>query len=139
MLGRRQEAIAVLDSTTRRYGTNRLWALFLATSRALVCGTTADAVSLASAAMRSSFRDPEGLLYVCFVLSRMHEPTLALEALRRAVDAGFACPSGLTCEPAMHALAGLPEFGRLRAIIEQRHRKALVAFRSAGGDGLLPH
>jgi hypothetical protein len=84
MQGRRREAIAVLDLTTRRYGKNRLWALLLATGRALVCGKTVDAVSLATTAMRFSFRDPEGLLYVCFVLSRMNERTLALEALRRA-------------------------------------------------------
>ncbi len=34
----------------------------------------------------------------------------------------------------MHALAGLPEFGRLNAIVEARHRKALVAFRPRTGE-----
>jgi hypothetical protein len=61
----------------------------------------------------------------------------ALKALRRTVDAGFSCPAALVGEPSLRALQGCPEFETLHAEVEQWHRRAVQAFDSAGGNGLL--
>ena len=53
------------------------------------------------------------------------------------VDAGFACLPGLVADPALRALSGLPEFGRLRAEVERRHQRALAAFKAARGHDTL--
>jgi hypothetical protein len=83
------------------------------------------------------FRDPEGLFFLCIVQARLNNHSRALNAMRQTVDAGFACLPGLVCDPALRALSGLPEFDRLRAEVEQRHQRALAAFKAAGGHDVL--
>ncbi len=65
------------------------------------------------------------------------EPVRALNALRRTVDAGFACLATLDQEPSLRPLHGNPEFESMRAETGRRHRRAVEAFENAGGDTLL--
>jgi TolB-like protein/tetratricopeptide (TPR) repeat protein len=137
LVGRTTDATGMLLDMQRRYGGNRAWAAYIELVLAFARGDTDEVVAAADACLRLPFADPEGLFHVCVVLARSNEPARALVVLRRTVEAGFSCPAGLDGEPSLRALHGNPEFGRLRAEAERRHRRAVDAFDIAGGYALL--
>ena len=87
--------------------------------------------------LRLPFRDPEGLFFLVILMARLSDLSRALEALRSAVDAGFACLPGFECDPALEALSALPDFEELRGEVERRHQRAAAAFAVAGGRDVL--
>jgi hypothetical protein len=86
---------------------------------------------------RSTFRDPEGFIYVAIVAMWMKLPAAALASLARALDQGFACFPHLDREPVFEPLRGEVEFTRLLAETERRHRAAIDAFTAAAGPAIL--
>src|SRR5262249_11181965 len=66
-----------------------------------------------------------------------HEPSRALDALERTVDAGLACPAALDGHPMLRTLRDDPRFEPMRATVEHRHRRAVETFETAGGFALL--
>jgi TolB-like protein len=135
--GRTTEARGMLLDLQGRYGTNPVWAAYIAIIMAVTRGNTEEIVGAVDACLRLPFGDPEGLFHICVVLARVNDPVRALMALRRTVDAGFSCPAGLDGEPSLRTLHRSSEFEVLRAEVEQRHQRAVKAFDTAGGDALL--
>ena len=86
---------------------------------------------------RSTFRDPEGFIYVAIAAIWIKQPAAALASLARAVDQGFACFSHLDREPAFQPLRGEAEFARLLTETERRHREAVDAYTAAAGPAIL--
>jgi TolB-like protein/tetratricopeptide (TPR) repeat protein len=136
-LQRFNEARSILEESLRTYAQNRTWATYLEMMLAFARGETAAAASLADVCLQLPFRDPEGLFALCLILVWSNDQRRAVHALRHTVDAGFACLPALIGDPAMHALADLPECERLRAQVKERHRQAQIAFDAAGGRELL--
>jgi hypothetical protein len=114
-----------------------VWAAYIAIIMAVTRGKTEEIVGAVDACLRLPFGDPEGLFHICVVLARVNDRPRALMVLRRTVDAGFSCPAALDGEPSLRTLHGGPEFEALRAEVERRHRRAVHAFETAGGDALL--
>ena len=136
-LGRTAEAVTALEATRHTGETNATWATCFELFLAFAHGDAASAASLTDVYLRFPFRDPEGLFFVCIVQARLNDQSGALNTMRQTVNAGFACLPGLVCDPALRGLSGLPEFDRLRAEVEQRHQRAVAAFKAAGGHALL--
>jgi DNA-binding winged helix-turn-helix (wHTH) protein/tetratricopeptide (TPR) repeat protein len=137
LAGQTSDAIGMLRDLQGRYGTNQVWATYIAVIMAATRGSTEEIVSAVEACLRLPFGDPEGLFHICVVLARASEPARAIMALRRTVDAGFSCPAALDGEPSLRTLHGNPDFEALRPEVEHRHLRAVQAFESAGGDALL--
>jgi hypothetical protein len=137
LAGHTSEAIGLLVDLQGRYGSNHVWASYIAIMIAATRGRTEEIVASVEACLRLPFADPEGLFHICVVLARVDESVRALRVLRRTVDAGFGCPAALHGEPSLRALHGRPEFETLQAEVEQRHRRAVQAFDAAGGNALL--
>jgi hypothetical protein len=137
LAGRASEAIGPLPDLLGRYGSNQVWATYIAIMQAVTRGNTDEIVAAAEACLRLPFADPEGLFHICVVLARVGDSARALMVLRRTVDAGLSCPAALDGEPALRALRGSSEFEKLYAEIERRHRRAVQAFEAAGGHALL--
>ncbi len=137
MAGQSAEATAKLLDMRQRYGSNRVWAAFIDVNLAAAGGRPDEVIAAADACLRLSFRDPEGLFHMGVVLARFNQPSRALDALRRTVDAGFACAAALEEEPSLRPLHGNPAFETIRAETGRRHRRAADAFKNAGGHTLL--
>jgi eukaryotic-like serine/threonine-protein kinase len=137
LAGRTSEAIGPLRDLLGRYGSNQVWAAYIAIILAVTRGNTEEIVAAVEACLRHPFADPEGLFHICVVLARVRDSARALMVLRRTVDAGFSCPAALDGEPALGALRGSPEFEKLNVEVERRHRRAVQAFEAAGGLELL--
>jgi TolB-like protein len=136
-LNRPEEALAALDKSARRsvgYPTQAAYVDLVRTS--LLKQRTAFQSS-SERIFRSTFRDPEGFIYVAISAMEMKQPSIALTSLARAVDQGFACFPHLDREPAFQPLKGDAAFTRLRAETERRHRQAVDAFAAAGGPAIL--
>ena len=86
---------------------------------------------------QSTFRDPEGFVYVAISAMGMKQRSIALTSLTRAVDQGFACFPHLDREPAFQPLKGDVVFARLRDETARRHREAVDAFASGEGPSIL--
>ena len=136
LAGRTREAIPLLRELQDRYGSNQVWATYIAIMLAVTRGNTGEIVTAAEACLRLPFADPEGLFYIVVVLARVDDPVRALTVLRRTVDAGFAWPAALNGEASLRMLQRRPEFENLQAEIERRHRRAAQAFDAAGGHAL---
>jgi len=123
----------VLERTRSRYGANQTWTAYLDLVISFTAGDLAQARRHADVCLQTPFADPEGVFYVCLVCAWLNEPGRALIALRRAVDAGFACLPSLSCDPALRVLQDCDEFAVLRSTIETRHQHAVRIYDSAGG------
>jgi hypothetical protein len=137
LAGQTREAIPLLLDLQGRYGSNQVWAAYIATILAVTRGNASEIVTAAEACLRLPFADPEGLFHIVVVLARAHDAKRAIVVLRRAVDAGFACPAGLNGEPSLRVLKESPDFEILEAEIQRRYRRAVEAFDAAGGNALL--
>jgi hypothetical protein len=90
--------------------------------------------------MLRSFRimeDPEAIFEEGWLLCDVGEHERALEYLRRAIDKGYFVAPTLAGRPQFDALRGDPRFQAILADAEEGRRRALVAFREAGGERLL--
>jgi tetratricopeptide (TPR) repeat protein len=137
LIGRTSEATKGLESLRQAYGDSQAWAIYIDIATAFVSGDHDALVSLADAALRMPFGDPEGLFQICLLLVMSHEPSRALIALKRTVDAGFPCPAALESHPTLQSLRKFPDFEVLRKTIERKHQQAVEAFDGAGGLALL--
>jgi TolB-like protein len=136
-LNRTDEALASLDESKRRSAKYPIQLAYVELVRASILKQPAVFRSYIEQIFRSTFRDPEGFIYVAIAAMWMQQPAEALTSLARAVDQGFACFTHLDREPAFLPLRGEAEFTRLLAETEQRHRAALDAFTAAGGRAIL--
>ena len=136
-LNRPEEALASLDESARRSARYPTQAAYVELIRASLLKDHAAFQAHIDRIFRSTFRDPEGFLYVAIPAMWMKQPAVALTSLARAVDQGFACFPHLDREPAFQPLKGEAEFARLLATTERRHREAVDAFTAAGGPAIL--
>jgi TolB-like protein len=91
------------------------------------------------AALRS-FRimdDPEAIFQEGWLLCDVGEHERGLDYLRRAVDKGYFVAPTLAGRPHFDPLRGDPRFQAILADAEAGRRRALAAFREAGGERLL--
>ena len=135
-LNRPDEALASLDESRRRSARYPTQAAYVELVRATVLKQPAVFQSRIEQIFRSTFRDPEGFIYVAIAAMWMKQPAAALASLARAVDQGFACFSHLDREPAFQPIRGEAEFARLLAETERRHREAVDAYAAAAGPAL---
>jgi hypothetical protein len=136
-LKRPEEALASLDESARRSARYPTQAAYVELIRASVLKQHAAFQSHIDRIFRSTFRDPEGFIYVAIAAMWMKQPAGALMSLARAVDQGFACFPHLNREPAFQPLKGEAEFARLLAETERRHRAAVDAFAAADGLAII--
>jgi serine/threonine protein kinase/tetratricopeptide (TPR) repeat protein len=81
--------------------------------------------------------DPEAIFQEGWLLCDVGEHQRAVGILRRAVDKGYYAVPTLVGSRQFDPLRGDPVFQALLADAEEGRRKALVAFREAGGERLL--
>ena len=136
-LNRPEEALASLDESARRSAQYPTQAAYVELIRASLLKQHAAFRSHIDRIFRSTFRDPEGFIYVAISAMWMKQPAVALSSLARGVDQGFACFPHLDREPAFQPLKGEAEFARLLAETRRRHREAVDAFAAAGGPAIL--
>lgn len=133
---RRPEASEAMKSLRQAYGDNQTWTIYIDIATAFLDGDRDALISQSDVALRTPFGDPEGVFQMCLLLAMSGEPSRALIALKRAVDAGFSCLAALESHPTLHSLRGFPEFESMRKTIERNHQQAVEAFKNAGGIGL---
>jgi TolB-like protein len=136
-LNRPDEALASLDESARRSVRHPTQAAYVELVRASLLKQHAAFQSCTDRIFQSTFRDPEGFIYIAIFAMWMEQPAVALTSLSRAVDQGFACFPHLSREPAFQPLKGEAAFARLLAETERRHREAVDAFTAAGGPAIL--
>ena len=136
-LNRPEEAVASLDEPERRSAGYPIQTAYVQLLRASLLKQRASFQSCVEQIFRSTFRDPEGFVYIAIAAMWMKQPAAALTSLSRAVDQGFACFPHLDREPAFEPLKGEPPFARVLAEAGRRHREAADAFTAAGGPAIL--
>jgi TolB-like protein len=136
-LHRREEAVASLDEPARASAGYPTQTAYVELVRASLLNERAAFHSRVEHIFRSTFRDPEGFIYVAIMAMWMQEPVVALTSLSRAIEQGFACFPHLDREPAFEPLRRGTEFARLLGEAERRHRDAADAFAAAGGPAIL--
>jgi hypothetical protein len=85
----------------------------------------------------SGFFDPEGLFHWAGALAMAGDREGGLDMLERTVEGGFYPSSAFVTYPNLDPLRAMPDFRHIVRRAEERQRKALEAFRSAGGPQLL--
>jgi hypothetical protein len=115
---------------------NQTWTIYIDIATAFLGGDRDALISQTDVALRIQFGDPEGVFQMCLLLAMSGEPSRALVALRRTVDAGFSCLAALESHASLHSLWGFPEFESMRKTVERKHQHAVEAFESAGGIAL---
>jgi serine/threonine protein kinase/tetratricopeptide (TPR) repeat protein len=83
------------------------------------------------------YDDPEAIFQEGWMLSDVGEYDAAVPYLRRAVDKGYFVVPTLSGRPQFDTLQGRADFEGILADAEAGRRRALAAFRDAGGDRLL--
>jgi TolB-like protein len=136
-LNRREEALAALAESERRSVGYPIQAAYIDLVRASVLKQRAAFQLSSERIFQSTFRDPEGFIYMAISAMEMNQRSVALTCLTRAVDQGFACFPHLDREPAFQPLKGDAVFARLSAETERRHREAVDAFTAAEGPAIL--
>jgi tetratricopeptide (TPR) repeat protein len=81
--------------------------------------------------------DPEAIFLVGWLACDVGEHQTGLGFLQRAVTAGYSAAPTLARRPQFDALRSSPEFAAVQAAADDGHRRALDAFRAAGGERLL--
>jgi tetratricopeptide (TPR) repeat protein len=136
MMGRTAEASEAFKSLRQAYGDNETWTIYIDIATAFLGGDRDALIAQTDVALSTPFADPEGVFQICLLLAMSREPSRALIALKRTVDAGFSCLAALESHPTLHSLRGFPEFESLRKTIERKHQQAVEAFANAGGIAL---
>jgi hypothetical protein len=136
-LNRPDEALASLDEPRRRSAGYPTQTAYVELLRACLLKQRKIFESRVEQVFRSTFRDPEGFIYVAIMAMWMEQPAVALTSLARAVEQGCACFPHLEREPAFQALKGDAQFARLLADTERRHREAADAFAAANGQAIV--
>jgi TolB-like protein len=132
MIGREDEALAAHEAFKRGLEGGLEVPLGDATAAALrgdldACRAAAQTLQL------SSFRDPEGILFVARALARAGDADLALAMLERVVTGGFTIPLALTRDPWLETVRPLPRFAALLEQAVAAHRHAADVFAHAEG------
>jgi hypothetical protein len=86
---------------------------------------------------RMNWDDPEGYTAGAIILCGLGSHELALRALRRAVDGGFAATEPLEHDPWLAPLRGDPRFAAVLRDAHLRRNEALAVFRAEGGERVL--
>ncbi len=86
---------------------------------------------------RMSFGDPEGYTTGAILLCRLGSHEMALQALRKAVDGGFAVTEPLEHDPWLAPLRADQRFTAVLRDAHTRRNEALAVFRAEGGERLL--
>jgi serine/threonine protein kinase/tetratricopeptide (TPR) repeat protein len=81
--------------------------------------------------------DPEAIFQEGWLLCDVGDHDAGMPQLRRAIDKGYFVAQTLANSPQFAALRGQPAFAALLADAENGRRRALAAFRDAGGERLL--
>jgi len=136
-LNRPEEALASLDESERQSVGYPTQGAYVDLVRASLLKQRAAFQASSEQIFQSTFRDPEGFVYVAISAMGMKERSIALASLTRAVDQGFACFPHLDTEPAFQPLQGDVVFGRLRTETQRRHREAVDAFAAGEGPAIL--
>ena len=138
-LGRFTDAIETSREAEREPGVPGVAKLLFTIMRTLAEGDTAS-LTAADAQGRPTgelIRDPEFHFWWAGFIVRMGDFGRALSMLRRAVDGGFFCLPTLVENPALDPLRGETAFIDLLRLAENKHRAAVAAFATAGGDRIL--
>jgi eukaryotic-like serine/threonine-protein kinase len=94
-------------------------------------------VGISSLGTLKIWDDPEAMFQEGWLLCDVGEYELGLGYLQRAVAKGYFPTATLARSPQFDALRGTPAFDTLLAESESGRRRALAAFRAAGGELLL--
>jgi len=89
------------------------------------------------AAGRLKWNDPEGYTTGAILVCRLGSHDLALTALRKAIDGGFAVVEPLEREPWLEPIRGDARFQEVLQRTRARRDEALAVFRAEGGERLL--
>lgn len=136
-LGRSDEAVALLREIDSA-ALPRLFRLYVQGLLALFEGNRAHSLDLFQTfSAETAMRDPCGWYYAGRALAYLGQPDMALPYLERSISGGFYCYPWLTRDPWVDSLRHRPDFRRLLADAETRHRRATDTFLSVGGDELL--
>jgi tetratricopeptide (TPR) repeat protein len=131
-LGETQRAAALLSERLARMSLSHLMTALMSSLMALLHGKCAEAIEQMKSA--DATRDPEILVYFARHYSRMGLPDSALDALRRAAQAGFVCaPMTLTSDPWLEALRSHAEFRSLLNQAESAVERARIELKSGIG------
>jgi serine/threonine protein kinase len=85
----------------------------------------------------TGMRDPCGWYYAGRSLAYLGQADTAMAYLERSVSGGFFCYPWFARDPWVDSLRHRAEFRKVLADAESRHRRAMDAFLSVGGDELL--
>jgi hypothetical protein len=94
-------------------------------------------VGIAALGALKIWDDPEAIFQEGWLLCDVGEHELGLAHLRRAVGKGYFVAETLSSSPAFATLRGDLDFQALQSEAEAGRRRALAAFREAGGERLL--
>jgi TolB-like protein len=136
MLGREEEALAVLRRAEAETPSGSMRALLLAV-RAALEGDRDGVTAGTRHVLTSSFRDPEGFYFVARGAARVGLTDLAVDVLRRVVDGGFFCALTMASDPWLDALRDDRRFQEIHQRAEAARRRAAQIFLEAEGDKLL--
>jgi serine/threonine protein kinase/tetratricopeptide (TPR) repeat protein len=134
-LGREAEALAVARKAEAA-GLPRLFAMVVRAIRLCLEGTPVEAMRLTDQCLQEH-DDPEAVFVLAQLVVLIGEHSRALEELARAVRGGFFAAPTLARDPWLDPFRATPAFRAILAEAEAGRRKALAAFRDAGGEGLL--
>jgi hypothetical protein len=84
-----------------------------------------------------SWGDPEGYTVGGIFLCRLGSYELALQALAKAVDGGYAVTEPLLHDPWLAPLRDNPRFTEILRRAQARRAEGLAVFRAEGGEALL--
>lgn len=105
--------------------------------RAALEGRAEDCEAAYRKALETGLRDPEHSFYFARALSKVGAGAAALEAIERVVDRGFYCSVPLAKDPWLEAVRDEADFATIRGRAEEGRRRAVEAYREAGGERLL--
>jgi serine/threonine protein kinase len=134
-LGRREEAVASWQrAPSDAPPTYKAW-------DEMIVACLSDAPGAREAAERAvtrmSWSDPEGYTSGGIILARLGSHEMALQALRHAVDGGYAVTEPLHHDPWLAPLRHDPRFAEILRLAQTRRDEALAVFRAEGGERLL--
>ena len=135
-LGRRAEAIAVIDQAAGTAGPAAPWFVLLRALADPDADRAAVAAQVTWPLVQRGF-DPEGHHLWALYMAQLGDQAAALAMLTRAVEGGYACFPAMAQDPWLDPLRTDAVFKRLLSASETGHREAAAAFRDAGGDRVL--